>query len=339
MIVNLQKLLECRVHYGHIARRWNPNMKEYLIGKKNGIHVIDLRKTLLQMQKSYEFIKETASKGGKILFVGTKRYAKNSVKREAFHSKSFYVNNRWLGGTLTNFDTIRRSIYRLKHLDLLASEKYSDMARKDMLRFEKEREKLSANLSGIREMKKIPAGICVVDVIQEKIVVQEARKLNIPIVAMVDTNADPRLIDYPIPGNDDSIESIELFISIIGEAIQEGNSIFDIQFQREREEKIKKEQETFSNKKDKTVRTRKIIHTKSTGENLQKTKETTVVLEKKNVTAKPTAKIEEAPQDSKKKKSTEVKIVKAIKTAKVQVKAENVEDKTKTSVEEPSQKK
>jgi small subunit ribosomal protein S2 len=221
--VTMKELLEAGVHFGHQTRRWNPKMKPYIFGKRNGIYIIDLQKTVRLFQEAAQFVHDLGVAGKRILFVGTKRQAQEAVAQEARRCGEFYVTHRWLGGTLTNFVTIRNSIQRLKEIEAkLADEDSVGMTKKERLRFDREREKMARNLDGIREMQSLPDAMFVVDPKKEAIAVAEANKLGIPVVAVVDTNCDPELIDYIIPGNDDAIRAIRLFTSRVADAFLAG---------------------------------------------------------------------------------------------------------------------
>lgn len=223
--VNMKELLEAGVHYGHQTRRWNPKMAPYIFGSRNGIHIIDLQKTVKLFQKACNFVEDTTSRGGHVLFVGTKRLARELIRDEAGRSGMYFVNHRWLGGTLTNFQTIRQSIHRLKRLERMATDgTHQKITKKEALNLSREQEKLELNLGGIKNMPGMPAAIFVVDAAKEHIAIAEARRLGIPVIALTDTNADPTLVDFPIPGNDDSIKSLQLFISTIAEACASGKS-------------------------------------------------------------------------------------------------------------------
>jgi small subunit ribosomal protein S2 len=221
--VTMKELLEAGVHFGHQTRRWNPKMKPYIFGKRNGIYIIDLQKTLKLVQEAADFVHDLGLEGKRILFVGTKRQAQEAIAEEARRCGEFYVTHRWLGGTLTNFVTIRASIQRLKEIEQKLGDESSGMTKKERLRLEREREKMSRNLDGIREMTSLPDAMFVVDPKKEDIAVAEANKLGIPVVAIVDTNCDPELIDYLIPGNDDAIRAIRLFASRMADAYLAGS--------------------------------------------------------------------------------------------------------------------
>ena len=221
--VSIQDLLESGVHFGHQTRRWNPKMKKFIFTERNNIYIIDLKKTQQLLKKACDAIREVTAKGGAILFVGTKPQAAQIVKTEAQRCNQFFVNNRWLGGMLTNFRTIRQSVKRLDHLEKMASDgTYEHLTKKEILTHEKHRERLLGVLDGIREMNRVPGLVVVVDTRKEKIAVSEAKRLGIPVCAVLDTNSDPDPITYPIPGNDDAIRSIQLLLSHITEAILEG---------------------------------------------------------------------------------------------------------------------
>jgi len=222
-IVNMKQLLESGVHFGHQTRRWNPKMAEYIFTERNGIYIIDLQKTVTLLNKAYDFVKEMASQKKVILFVGTKKQAQETIKTEAERCGMPYVNQRWLGGILTNFQTIKQRVSRLNELEKMEADGlFEVLPKKEVIQLRKEHEKLEKFLGGIREMKKIPDVVYVTDPRKEAIAVAEARKLNIPVVSIVDTNCDPDLIDYVIPGNDDAIRAVKLITSVIAEAVLAG---------------------------------------------------------------------------------------------------------------------
>lgn len=223
-VITMKQLLEAGVHFGHQAKRWNPKMKPYIFTERNGIHVIDLHKSLKKIETAYEAMRDIAAAGGNVLFVGTKKQAQEAVKEQAERSGMFYVNNRWLGGMLTNYKTIKTRIARLKELETMEADGTLDTAytKKEAANFRKELVKLSKNLSGIKNMPEAPAAIFVVDVKKETLAVEEAAHLGIPVFAMIDTNVDPDLITYPIPANDDAIRSVKLIASVMANAIIEG---------------------------------------------------------------------------------------------------------------------
>jgi len=227
-IVSMKQLLECGVHFGHQTRRWNPKMKPYIFTERNGVYIIDLQKTVKGLEKAYDFLREVAKNNGTVLFVGTKRQAQETIRDEALRSSSFYINQRWLGGMLTNFQTIRRRVNRMIELQTLEQNGIlNTYPKKEALELRKELEKLEKYLVGIREMRDIPDAIFVVDPRRENIAVLEARKIGIPVVAIVDTNCDPELIDYPIPGNDDAIRAIKLMVGAMSSSIIEGRQGVD----------------------------------------------------------------------------------------------------------------
>lgn len=217
--VNMKELLEAGVHYGHQTRRWNPKMNQYIFGQRNGIHIIDLQRTVKQLKKACDFLEQTTAKGGHVLFVGTKRLARDMVRDGASGAGMYYINHRWLGGTLTNFQTMRQSIHRLKRITRMTQDgTFERITKKEGLGLTRELEKLERNLGGIKNMPGLPAAIFVIDAHKEQIAIAEARRLGIPVVAITDTNSDPTLADMPIPGNDDSAKSLKLFISAAAKA-------------------------------------------------------------------------------------------------------------------------
>jgi len=219
----MKELLEAGVHFGHQTKRWNPKMKEYIFGERNGIYIVDLQKTLKLFKEAMAFVAEAASQGKNVLFVGTKRQAQEAIAEEATRCQMFYVNNRWLGGLLTNYSTVKKSIERLKLLeDMHETGNYGNRTKKEIIQLERERKHLSQNLSGIRDMGRLPDVLFVIDSNKEDIAVKEARRLNIPVVAVVDTNCDPDQVDHVIPGNDDALRAIRLFTNKIAEACIEG---------------------------------------------------------------------------------------------------------------------
>ena len=225
--VKMKELLEAGVHFGHQTRRWNPKMKPFIFGARNGIYIIDLQKTSRRLREALAFISDLAARGGQVLFVGTKRQAQEVVVEEANRSGMHYIDQRWLGGTLTNFSTIRRSINQLKTMEEMTEEERAEMTKKERSKMDKERGRLEKSLSGIKNMERLPQAVFVVDPQKERIAVAEANKLNIPVIAVVDTNCDPDPIDYPIPGNDDAIRAIKLFAGTFAEAIIEGRAAWD----------------------------------------------------------------------------------------------------------------
>jgi small subunit ribosomal protein S2 len=223
MAVTIKELLEAGVHFGHQTKRWNPKMKKYLFGERNGIYIIDLQKTLKKFQEAQAFLRDVAGRGQSVLFVGTKKQAVETIQDEATRAGMYFVNRRWLGGTLTNFQTITKSISRLKLLeDMQATGKFEAFSKKEVLKLEREMEKLNNALLGIKGMEQLPAAVFIIDPKKERIAVREARRLGIAVVAVVDTNCDPDEIDFPIPGNDDAIRAIRLVASRLADAILEG---------------------------------------------------------------------------------------------------------------------
>ncbi|HPA54378.1 MAG TPA: 30S ribosomal protein S2 [Bacillota bacterium] len=221
-VISMKQLLEAGVHFGHQTRRWNPKMAEYIFTERNGIYIIDLQKTVKKVEEAYNFIKEVAASGKDILFIGTKKQAQESIESEAIRANMFYVNQRWLGGMLTNFKTIRKRIERLNELEKMEEDgTFEVLPKKEVINLRAEKEKLQKNLGGIKNMGENPGAIFVVDPRKEKIAIQEAHILGIPIVAIVDTNCDPEEVDYPIPGNDDAIRAVKLLTSKIADAVIE----------------------------------------------------------------------------------------------------------------------
>ena len=223
-VVTMKQLLESGVHFGHQTRRWNPKMKRFIFNERNGIYIIDLQQSLTYIDRAYEFVKETVAHGGTVMFVGTKRQAQEPVQQQASRVGMPYVNQRWLGGMLTNFSTVHKRIQRLKELELID---YDDVAgsgltKKELLVLRREKDKLDKTLGGIRDMSKVPSAVWIVDTNKEHIAVAEAKQLNIPVVAILDSNCDPDVVDYPIPGNDDAIRAVALLTRVIADAVAEG---------------------------------------------------------------------------------------------------------------------
>ncbi|CRK58614.1 SSU ribosomal protein S2p (SAe) [Alloactinosynnema sp. L-07] len=222
-VVTMKQLLDSGVHFGHQTRRWNPKMKRYILTDRNGIYIIDLRQTLTYIDRAYEFVKETVAHGGSILFVGTKKQAQEAIANEALRVGMPFVNQRWLGGMLTNFSTVHKRLQRLKELESMEQTGgFQGLTKKEILMLTREKDKLERTLGGIRDMARVPSAIWIVDTKKEHIAVGEARKLNIPIVAILDTNCDPDEVDYPIPGNDDAIRSAALLTKVVAEAAAAG---------------------------------------------------------------------------------------------------------------------
>jgi small subunit ribosomal protein S2 len=224
----MKALLEAGVHFGHQTKRWNPKMARFIFGERNNIHIIDLQKTVKELKKAYKFVRDTIASGKSVLFVGTKRQAQDAVREEAERCGMFYINYRWLGGTLTNFSTIRKSINRYKYLENLKTTSiWGKLSKKEISRLEKEFFKLNRALKGIKDLDALPGVVFVIDPNQEKTAVLEAKKLGIPVVGIVDTNCDPDMVDIAVPGNDDAIRAIKLFLHIFSDAVLEGKQILD----------------------------------------------------------------------------------------------------------------
>lgn len=221
-VISMKQLLEAGVHFGHQTRRWNPKMAEYIFTERNGIYIIDLQKTVKKVEEAYEFVKEIAASGKSILFVGTKKQAQESIENEATRCDMFYVNQRWLGGMLTNFKTIKKRIERLNNLENMEQDgTFEVLPKKEVTKLRAEKEKLEKNLKGIKAMDELPGAMFIVDPRKERIAIQEAKILGIPVIAIVDTNCDPEEADYPIPGNDDAIRAVKLLTSKIADAVIE----------------------------------------------------------------------------------------------------------------------
>ena len=247
-VVAMKQLLEAGVHFGHQTRRWDPKMAEYIFQARNGIHIIDLQKTSKKIDEAYSFMKEQAEEGKTVLFVGTKKQAQECMKEAAEKSGMFYVNQRWLGGMLTNFGTIRRRVERLKELETMQEDGTFDvLPKKEVILLKKEMEKLEKNLGGIKEMTQIPGVIFVVDPKKERIAILEARKLNIPVVGLIDTNCNPDDVDYAIPGNDDAIRAVKLIADTMANAIIEGRQgeSMDMEVEEMAQEEVKEEPESI----------------------------------------------------------------------------------------------
>ncbi|MBS7387037.1 MAG: 30S ribosomal protein S2 [Eubacteriales bacterium] len=222
-VISMKQLLEAGVHFGHQTRRWNPKMKEYIFTERNGIYIIDLQKTVKKAEEAYNFVRSVAEAGDSVLFVGTKKQAQESIEQEAKRCEMFYVNQRWLGGMLTNFKTIQTRIAKLRKIEKMEADgDFAYLPKKEVIKLKAEQEKLEKNLSGIKDMKKLPGAMFVVDPRKEHIAVMEARALGIPVVAIVDTNCDPDEVDYAIPGNDDAIRAVKLIASKMADAVLEG---------------------------------------------------------------------------------------------------------------------
>jgi small subunit ribosomal protein S2 len=230
----MKALLEAGVHFGHQTRRWNPKMSKYIFGARNNIHIIDLQKTVKELKHAYKFVRDLSSEGKKMLFVGTKKQAQEIIQQEAIRCGAYYVNQRWLGGTLTNFETIKKSIARLGELNRMKADGiYKVLSKKESARWEKERLRLERMLSGIKEMEQLPGVVYLIDPRYEATAVAEAKKMQIPVIAICDTDADPEVVDYPIPGNDDALRAIRLFTGIIADALVEGKELFTQKTEKE----------------------------------------------------------------------------------------------------------
>ena len=224
-VVTMKNLLESGVHFGHQVKRWDPRMKKYIFAERNGIHIIDLQKTIVAIKEAYEAVRKVISEGKTVLFVGTKKQAQQTIQKEAERCGMFYVNNRWLGGMLTNFSTIKKSLARLKKIEKMEVDgTFDNLTKKEIASLQKEKAKLEKNLGGIKEMKELPGIIFIIDTRKEEIAIREAKSLGIPVVAVVDTNCNPNGIDYPIPGNDDAIRAISLFTGVIANAVVEADN-------------------------------------------------------------------------------------------------------------------
>ncbi|MBO4857120.1 MAG: 30S ribosomal protein S2 [Treponema sp.] len=224
-VVTMKNLLESGVHFGHQVKRWDPRMKKYIFAERNGIHIIDLQKTIAAIKDGYDEVRKVTAAGKSVLFVGTKKQAQQAVQKEAERCGMFYVNNRWLGGMLTNFSTIKKSLQRLKKIEKMEIDgTFENLTKKEVASLQKEKTKLEKNLGGIKEMKELPGAIFIIDTHKEQLAVAEARRMGIPIIAVVDTNCNPEGIDFPIPGNDDAIRAISLFTSIIANAVIESDN-------------------------------------------------------------------------------------------------------------------
>ena len=224
-VVTMKSLLESGVHFGHQTKRWDPRMKKYIFTARNGIHIIDLQKTVVAIKEAYEVVRQQVKDGKSILFVGTKKQAQQAIEREAKRCGMYYINNRWLGGMLTNFQTIKKSIHRLKKIEKMEVDgTFESLTKKEVAKLNKERARLEKNLGGIKDMKDLPGAIFIIDTRKEAIAVAEAKRMGIPIIAVVDTNCDPTDIDYPVPGNDDAIRAITLFTQIIANAVVDADN-------------------------------------------------------------------------------------------------------------------
>lgn len=251
MVVTMKELLEAGVHFGHQVKRWNPKMKKYIFGQRNGIYIIDLQKTVKMFEVAYNFVRDLSSKGKTVLFVGTKKQAQDVIIEESQKSQSFFINQRWLGGMLTNFKTVKQGIEKLKKIEKMKEDgTYDLLTKKEVAKFETERQRLMKNLSGVKDMNSLPGAIFIVDPKKESIAIAEAKKLAIPIVSLVDTNCDPDDIDYVIPGNDDAIRSIKLLTGKISEAVAEGKNILNKTVEEAAEKKAIEEKKAEEEKQE-----------------------------------------------------------------------------------------
>ncbi|MBI5491808.1 MAG: 30S ribosomal protein S2 [Deltaproteobacteria bacterium] len=238
--LTMKQLLESGVHFGHQTKRWNPKMKQYIYGARNGIYIIDLQQTVKMFKEAYDYIKATTSKGGKVLFIGTKKQAQNAIGEEAKRCGMGFINNRWVGGFLTNFATVKKSINRLKELDGLETNPvFASATKKETLMFQRERERMEKYLGGVRELEGLPTTLFIIDSKKETIAIKEAKRLGIKVVAIVDTNCDPDEVDYIIPGNDDAIRAIKLFSSSMADACLEGKAVYQEALQARMDKKEK----------------------------------------------------------------------------------------------------
>lgn len=262
----MKQLLEAGVHFGHQTRRWNPKMKPFIFGSKNGIYIIDLQKTVRLFKKAYDFVRDMVSEGESLLFVGTKRQGQDSIEEESKRCEMPYVNHRWLGGMLTNFQTINKGITRLKEIEVMIEDgSIENYTKKEGLKINKERLKLEKNLGGIKNMDKLPGAIFVVDPKNEKIAVSEARKLKIPVIAIVDTNCDPDEIDYVIPGNDDAIRAIRLFASLFANASIDGRNLYEERLRKDDVIEAQSEEEDVVGVEEKGIAKEKPLEVKDEG--------------------------------------------------------------------------
>ncbi len=318
-VVSMSYLLEAGVHFGHQTKRWNPKMKEYIFTARDDIYIIDLQKTAKKIEEAYAALKEIAANGGKVIFVGTRKQASEAVKEEALRSGSFYVNERWLGGTLTNFKTIRRRVKRLEQIEKMEKDgTFELLPKKEVVHIKKEYNKLNKLLCGIRDMYKLPQAMFIVDPSKEEIAIREARKLNIPVFGIVDTNCDPDMVDYVIPGNDDAIRAVKLIVGVMNNAIVEANGgkIVDYTSDNRKDEKgediMKKALETVKRKEDRKPK----FDRKSDKKSYNKSSE----------------KVEKAPKEEAKKE--EVKEVKDVKSETKKAAKEDLTSKTVAELRE-----
>jgi small subunit ribosomal protein S2 len=347
--ISIKHLFEAGVHFGHKTRKWHPKMKEYIYGAKSGIYIIDLRQTLEKLKEAYEYVYNISANGGKVLFVGTKFQARDIIEGEASRSNNFFVNYRWLGGMLTNFSTIKQSIAKLKSIEETAGQErdYAGVLKKEAVRMERNRKKLEAVLKGIVDLRKNPAAIFIIDIRRESIAFKEAKKLGIPVIAVVDTNCNPTGVDYIIPGNDDSIHCIKLFTSVIASGSIEGRKVFDSKLQEIKKEKDKKKQEDLDKKaKLKAKKAAEVKKAEPKAETVEKTEaakkvepKVEKIVEAKKVEPKveetvAAKKVEPIAEKIEPKEETE-KVEETVAAKKVEPIAEKIEPKEETEKAEP----
>lgn len=310
-VVSTNYLLEAGVHFGHQTKRWNPKMKEYIYSSRDGIYIIDLNKTAQLIEEAYNFLFKVVSDGGKVLFVGTRRQASEAIKEEAIRSNSYYVNERWLGGTLTNFQTIRKRVRKLSEIEQMEKDGlFEILPKKEVLGLQKDYKKLDRVLGGIRDMHKLPSAIFVVDPSKEEIVIKEARKLNIPVIGIVDTNCDPDMVDYVIPGNDDAIKAIKLITAVMANAIcaATGGPIIDFVYGEENDDKImERALETVKRKEEKPRRFEKNSNYKNKSNHKNKIRRK--VKEKVEEESKERIEVKEEPKEIEKTVKAEEKAI------------------------------
>jgi small subunit ribosomal protein S2 len=268
-VVSMSYLLESGVHFGHQTKRWNPKMKEYIFSSRDDIYIIDLKKTAEKIEEAYAAMKEIAANGGKVLFVGTRKQASEAIKEEAIRSNSYYVSERWLGGTLTNFRTIRRRVKRLEDIERMEKDgTFDKLPKKEVIGLKKEYDKLNKILCGIREMNRLPQALFIVDPSKEEIAIREARRLNIPVFGIVDTNCDPDDVDYVIPGNDDAVRAVKVVLGVLNNAICESRGLELVDYVTEEDKKAKKESKdekvVETKKEEKVEEVKKEVETKET---------------------------------------------------------------------------
>ena len=303
--VSMKQLLEAGVHFGHQTKRWNPKMKPYIFAARNGIYIIDLQQTVKMYRSAYDFVKKAVSDGGSIIFVGTKKQSQTAIVEEAEKCGMFFVNHRWLGGTLTNFKTIKISIDKLKKLDAMKEAgEYEGLTKKEIVMLERDRTKLERYLGGVKDMKGIPAAIFVIDTKKEKIAINEAKKLGVPVIAVVDTNCDPDDIDYIIPGNDDAIRAIRLFSAGIADACLEGKNTYEEKLRSEAEDKDVEPAEKAENVAEAVKAVETVTEVKSEEKKSEEKSEKKVEKTVKK-SAKKAASPEETPKVAEKKEDTE----------------------------------